>query len=86
MAESQGIGSSVASHYNNLEEKGKESRKDSRIFHMRNFNNFIKSILIQEFCDKIKQNKPRHREDYSRSDRFNVLDIGCGKGGDLLKW
>lgn len=90
MAQEQGIGQSVASHYNNLQEKGVESRKESRIYHMRNFNNFIKSILIQEFSDKIKQNKPRPRhgeeDDERRSDKFNVLDIGCGKGGDLLKW
>ena len=38
----QGIGIDVARHYNTLEEKGQESRKDSRIYYMRNFNNWIK--------------------------------------------
>ena len=37
-----GIGSLVASHYNSLQEKGKDHRKESRIFHMRNLNNWIK--------------------------------------------
>ena len=36
----------VADHYNNIEEKGVHERKESRIFHMRNLNNWIKSRLI----------------------------------------
>lgn len=76
-----GIGSIVASHYNKLEEKGISHRKESRIYHMRNFNNWIKSMLIQEFVDRILKTK---ENDEDR--RFNVLDIGCGKGGDLMKW
>ena len=64
-----GLGSVVAKHYDNLPEKGKEQRKDSRIYHMRNFNNWIKSALIQEYVDKIKKDKG----DYYKA---NVLDIG----------
>ena len=48
-----GIGDKVASHYNNLEEKGKESRKESRIFYMRNLNNWIKSMLFNEYMEKV---------------------------------
>ena len=64
-----GLGGVVAKHYDNLPEKGKEQRKDSRIFHMRNFNNWIKSTLINEYMEKIK---------YSQADdyRCKVLDIG----------
>jgi len=69
-----GIGSVVASHYNKLEEKGKQHRKESRIYYMRNLNNWIKSMLIQDYVSKLDQSQ------------FKVLDIGCGKGGDLLKW
>ena len=50
---SGGIGDKVASHYNNLEEKGKESRKESRIFYMRNLNNWIKSMLFNEYMEKV---------------------------------
>ena len=152
-----GIGGKVADHYNKLEEKGKEHRQESRIYYMRNFNNWTKSMLIQEYSDKVKASRPelqrsrndgfqrhdrgrnhhggygsqyhdrrggynshgrqneRHHDGYNRHDNrnnrdsynyenrdqeehrereddsnvdktFSVLDLGCGKGGDLLKW
>ncbi|XP_054716405.1 mRNA cap guanine-N7 methyltransferase-like isoform X2 [Uloborus diversus] len=68
----------VAQHYNQIQERGLEERKQSRIFHMRNFNNWVKSMLIKDFTDKLKGEK--------NSDFKCVLDIGSGKGGDLLKW
>ncbi len=36
----------VASHYNSLQEVGLAARSRSRIFFMRNFNNWLKSVLI----------------------------------------
>lgn len=45
---------------------------------MRNFNNWIKSVLITEFIKKIKS------ENQIQSP--SVLDLGCGRGGDILKW
>ncbi|XP_051729072.1 mRNA cap guanine-N7 methyltransferase isoform X1 [Ctenopharyngodon idella] len=66
----------VATHYNKLQECGLAERNKSRIVHMRNFNNWMKSVLISEILDKVKQ---KRRE-------VTVLDLGCGKGGDLLKW
>lgn len=68
----------VAAHYNHLEEKGLEERYNSPIFYLRNFNNWVKSVLIQEYTDKIRD------KDYGR--RIRVLDICCGKGGDISKW
>ena len=65
-----GMGSVVAQHYNKLQEKGKEQRKDSRIYFMRNFNNWIKSTLIQEYIEKIRD---RHEDP---GYKINVLDIG----------
>lgn len=69
----------VATHYNKLEEKGLVERSKSRIFHMRNFNNWIKSVLINEFLTKTK-------EASKLGEPLRVLDMCCGKGGDLLKW
>lgn len=74
-----GYANIVATHYNQLEEKGREERSKSRIVHLRNFHNWIKSMLINEYLSKIKESK-----------RYNaplcVHDMCCGKGGDLLKW
>merc|ERR1712071_240626 len=33
----------VADHYNKIEEKGRDVRRESQIYYMRNFNNWIKS-------------------------------------------
>lgn len=74
-----GHSSVVAAHYNALEEKGVEARKNSRIFHLRNFNNWIKSMLIKEYTQKLQNSKQTHSG-------LKVLDMCCGKGGDLLKW
>jgi len=38
----------VADHYNALEEKNLSQRNQSRIVYMRNFNNWIKSMLISK--------------------------------------
>uniref|UniRef100_A0A8R1HS67 mRNA cap guanine-N(7) methyltransferase n=1 Tax=Caenorhabditis japonica TaxID=281687 RepID=A0A8R1HS67_CAEJA len=69
--------SEVASHYNNVRQTGIQIRKESRIFFMRNMNNFVKSQLINDA-------KARLNELNIRNPR--VLDIACGKGGDLRKW
>nr|CAD7403590.1 unnamed protein product [Timema cristinae] len=69
----------VAEHYNTLQEKGLEERSKSRIFYLRNFNNWIKSMLINEYLRKAG-------EGHSHGQPLRVLDMGCGKGGDLLKW
>lgn len=69
----------VADHYNMLEEKGLSYRNQSRIVYMRNFNNWIKSMLIHEYVVKLRQGK-------SFGASLRVLDMCCGKGGDLLKW
>lgn len=73
-------GSVVAGHYNNLEEKGLAARNESRILHMRNFNNWIKSFLINKHMEEVRNGMS------SGDQRVSVIDLGCGKGGDLLKW
>ncbi|KAL0273433.1 UNVERIFIED_CONTAM: hypothetical protein PYX00_006095 [Menopon gallinae] len=65
--------SHVADHYNKIENTGLKLREQSKIFYLRNFNNWIKGCLIDVYLHK--------------TDRVqNVLDLCCGKGGDLLKW
>lgn len=67
----------VAKHYNSIEDKGLSTRNQSRILYMRNFNNWIKGMLISEYFNK---------QDKVHGSSSRVLDICCGKGGDLMKW
>ena len=60
----------VADHYSNRGNQTFKKRRESPIIALKNFNNWIKSILIQT---------------WSRRDDF-ALDIGGGKGGDFNKW
>ncbi|KAG3098778.1 hypothetical protein PI124_g16099 [Phytophthora idaei] len=61
----------AAAFYNQLQRRAQSDRADSLLFHMRALNNWVKSILINE---------------YSRREGDRVLDLACGKGGDLMKW
>lgn len=60
----------VAHHYNSRQDQGLVARQNSPILPLRNFNNWIKSVIIGKFA--------------KRDGR--VLDLGGGKGGDLQKW
>lgn len=84
---SRGVVEVVRAHYNDKQELGKEWRKtDSRIKGLRSFNNWVKSTIIQKFSPNDgfdPRNPPFHGDQDSR---IRVLDMGCGKGGDLLKW
>lgn len=62
--------SEVAKHYNERPRETRNSRKQSPIFQLRKFNNWLKSVLIYLHT----------RPGYS------VLDLCCGKGGDIHKW
>lgn len=74
---SAGVADAVRHHYNTVPQRGKEWRKtDSRIKGLRSFNNWVKSTIIHKFT----------RSDEHGGDPLRVLDIGCGKGGDLGKW
>lgn len=73
-----GGGNAIATHYNHLPESGRRMRTKSRIYFMRNFNNWVKSVLLKTFQDRLQREGQR--------DGINALDLGCGKGGDLLKW
>ena len=45
-------------------------RLQSKTVHLRHFNNWIKSVLIDKYCPK----------------NANILDLSSGKGGDIPKW
>ncbi len=77
----------VRAHYNAVPERGREWRKtDSRIKGLRSFNNWVKSCIIQKFAPD-EDHAPGARErGISSGNELLVLDIGCGKGGDLGKW
>ena len=62
---------SVADHYNSRPNMQPSERHRSSIIHLRDFNNWTKSVLIREFVSQ---------------GNLKVLDLACGKGGDLFKW
>ncbi|CAF1283304.1 unnamed protein product [Adineta ricciae] len=82
--------------YNKPQQQGLKERDESRILYMRNFNNWIKSTLINEYLQRFKNEQPE------QSNEIHVFDMGCGKGmniesirngsyqfilgGDQLKW
>lgn len=57
-----------------------DTRADSRLFHMRAFNGWVKATQIQELDPKTKIGKK------VGIGPMRVLDLACGKGGDLGKW
>ena len=63
--------SNVADHYNARPNQSLGDRAHSGILHLRIFNNWVKSVMIRE---------------YIRGRNLKVLDLCCGKGGDLKKW
>lgn len=75
-----GMGRLIADHYNKSKNDTVFSRRQSPIFHLRAFNNFIKSLVIDQMLEKMN-----HIGD-SEPGRRRVIDIGCGKGGDLRKY
>ena len=47
---------------------------------MRDYHSWIKSIIIYTYCSPFNEFKNSDKK------RSSVLDLGCGRGGDLLKW
>ena len=62
--------SEIELHYDEKHQNTIEERQFSSIYNLKCFNNWIKAVLINEFI-------PRNA---------TVLDLCCGKGGDLIKW
>ncbi|KAH8117462.1 mRNA-methyltransferase [Phellopilus nigrolimitatus] len=86
----------VVQHYNHRPEVGVSQRQLSPIIGLKNFNNWVKSVLIARFAHPALQGdngnegaggKGGSNGKYQFSgDGGKVLDLGCGKGGDLNKW
>jgi SAM-dependent methyltransferase len=47
---------------------------------LKDYHNWIKSCLIYSYCSPAKDKKD------NKMKKKSVLDIGCGRGGDILKW
>ncbi len=75
-----------------VKERGRDWRKnESKIKGLRSFNNWIKSCIIQKFSPEEAPQVEElgwGEEAKAPAERkpLAVLDIGCGKGGDLGKW
>jgi len=60
---------------NTQKKTGRSGREVSRIIHLRKFNNWVKAVQISKAADY-----------WQKGSKATVLDIGCGKGGDMNKW
>ena len=73
--EESAAASTVATHYNSIPDRHRTLESGSEILRLRNLNNFIKSLLIAKHL-------PRNFGTMGHA----VLDLACGKGGDMLKF
>ena len=56
------------------------------MFGLKNFNHWLKSVLIHKFAHEPLQNSHTVLPSERGAFHGRVLDLGCGKGGDLQKW
>ncbi len=83
----KGIHDAVRQHYNAVPERGRDWRRtDSRIKGLRSFNNWVKSTIIQKFSPSEDWERGPQETGQRPPPGLLVLDMGCGKGGDLGKW
>ena len=54
---------------------GRSERELSRVVNLRKFNNWVKAVQISKVAF-----------DWPNGRKATVMDIGCGKGGDMNKW
>ena len=60
----------IRKHYDDIRQTHRTTRSDTEVSCVKNLHNWIKSVLIRTYAFPL----------------CKVLDLGCGKGGDLLKW
>lgn len=69
--------------YNDQRVLGRMGRELAKTAPLRHFNNWVKSILIQKYSKMVKDDFMSRQ---GRELRLSVLELACGKGGDLFKW
>ncbi|KAK5097251.1 mRNA cap guanine-N7 methyltransferase [Exophiala xenobiotica] len=77
-----------------VKERGRDWRRnESQIKGLRSFNNWVKSCIIQKFSPQEKAVEQEEELGWGETAKVPeeikpllVLDVGCGKGGDLGKW
>ncbi|KAI6036644.1 mRNA capping enzyme-domain-containing protein [Pisolithus microcarpus] len=72
----------VIEHYNLRPEVGVKQRLRSPIIGLKNFNNWVKSVLITRFAHPVLASSAVKSTDGLSGGCGKVLDMGCGKGGD----
>lgn len=71
---------------NTRPEVGVKQRMESPIIGLKYFNNWVKSVLITRFAHPVLTSSLVSQSSGPGRGRGKVLDLGCGKGGDLTKW
>jgi len=62
------------------------TRADSMLYHMRNFNGWVKATQIAELDPNCIEAGGTTKKRKRTKHPLRVLDLACGKGGDLGKW
>lgn len=67
---------------------GVTQRQLSPIIGLKSFNNWVKSVLIARFAHPVLRESldDGRKASSGQVTAGRVLDMGCGKGGDLQKW
>ena len=82
------VGAAAADKFYSELTRSLETRSESILYHMRNFNGWVKATQIAELDPKtILSSESSNSKKRKRSRHpLRVLDLACGKGGDLGKW
>lgn len=78
-------GAAAADEFYSRLTRNLDTRADSRLYHMRAFNGWVKATQIAELDPDISSVADNGKK-RSRRAPLRVLDLACGKGGDLGKW
>lgn len=76
------VGAATADRFYSGLTRTLDTRSESRLYHMRSFNGWVKATQIQELNPHTLQPGKKKRVNAP----LRILDLACGKGGDLGKW